>query len=245
MPRQKEAPASRCYFGESTAMRAHVSGLAPNPHITTVACETHEPHTGFTFPVTLDAVPYKAKPKGELGKITNRLKQRGHVIANCAEFCEAVKRGQTFMCGCFEPTDPEKGGWGKFLGQRIMALDFDNTAPDGRPLQEGEPGYIDHTEALERCIVKGIPTICKYFTMSADASEGICKFRIVIDGGKVETSEAKMKERISTLLKLFPEADKQCKNLTRIFLGSNGEVHECWTIDGLRDPKPDAKGGVA
>ncbi len=245
MPRQKETLEVSQKLWRVSDPRANDFGLAPTPNNSTDAHDAHEPHTGFTFPVTLDAVPYKTKPKDELAKITNRLKQSGHVIINCAEFCEAVRRGQTFMCGCFEPIDPKKGGFGKFLGQRIMALDFDNTAPDGRPLQEGEPGYIDHTEALERCIAKGIPIICKYLTMSADASKGICKFRIVIDGGKVETSEAKMTERIATLLKLFPEADKQCKNPNRIFLGSNGEVHECWTIDGLRDPKPDAKGGVA
>ena len=204
---------------------------------------------GNKFLVTLDAKRYQAKPSAEADSITNRMKKNGSVEIGEAEFCEAVRNGQTWCGGCFEPetyNDKGKLVWGRFLSLQIIAIDIDNSAyildangqpvkderghKKKRPLYPGEAGYLSLLDAQRRCEQLSLAPLCIYLTMSA--RDDWPKYRLVFDLGEPVTSEERAKAVIGELLALFPEADQGCSNTNRLFFGSNGTVKECWRVSG-------------
>lgn len=208
----------------STQRQRHTSSAAE-------ACLTLSGCAMSSFMVTIDGVGYRAKPHGrEVADITRRLQRAGATECDAATFCEHVKQGRTWTGGTFEPC---AGKWGEFTGQQLFALDFDNSAPgtDGhgkRPLCQGETGYLDPVDALDRCEQLGLAPLCLYFTMGAKCPDWP-KYRLVFDMGELldqDTAQAV----IQSLLTAFPESDQACKNLNRLFFGSNGEVWECWRL---------------
>lgn len=226
MANEGKTPASRCYFGESTALRALDSGRKPTSNNSTN--EAGAATGGDPIPVTFDTVGYKEKPSAsEVGRITRRMQSRGACLVTPAQFCEAVKRGHTFVCGCYEP-NPR--GWDEFLGQRLFAVDIDNCS-EGVQLKEGDEGFLGLTKALERCYDKDLPPLAVYMTMSAKCPD-VERYRIVFDYGEVVETEAEARAVYGgTLLELFPEADQKCKNPNRLFFGSNGEVIPAWEAE--------------
>jgi len=195
----------------------------------------------MSFRVTLDSVSYSSKPTGQdATAITRRLQAAGSTECDAATFCEHVKRGRTWVGGCYEP---KRGAWGKFVGQQIFALDFDNAATvtvNGRPVKDetghevkralrpGEAGHLDPVDALDRCEQLQLEPMCLYFTMSAKCPDWP-KYRVVFDMGDALDQET-AQGVIQSLLTAFPEADQACKNTNRLFFGSNGEVWECWRL---------------
>ena len=188
------------------------------------------------FLVTLDPVAYTSKQaaKEEVGLITRRVQKVGATECDEASFCQHVREGRSWVGGTFEPC---VGGWGEFQQQQLFALDFDNDfempGKDGKSsrkiqLRQGDEGFLDPQEALERCERLGLKPLCLYFTLSSTCLEE-ARFRIVFDMGK-PLEEKKAKETIKQLLIVFPEADKSCSNPRRLFFGSQGEVIECWKV---------------
>lgn len=193
-----------------------------------------------SFLVTLDRVPYLTKPENsEIGRITNRLKAATPTELDPVSFCECVRRGLTWVGATYEPSGE---GWGRFLGQQIFALDFDNDAqylsrydPSGktkrkRPLYDDEVGFLPEAEALARCEELGLVPMCSYRTLHDGERGGKLwnRYRIVFDMGEPVTDEAAAEEIIAALLRAFPEADKKCSNSNRLFFGSNGTVCGPW-----------------
>ena len=181
--------------------------------------------------VTLDDVFYRVKPQGsEYGAITKRLQQAGPTICTPTEFSNHVKCGGTWVGAVYEPSD---SGWGNFIGQRLFGLDFDNaTSRNGAksPLSVGDEGYLDPVDALDRCEKLGFSPMLLYFTYSARCPDWP-RFRLVFDIGEM-VEEEMAKKILRAFLKAFPEADQACKNPNRLYLGSNGEVWECWRVFG-------------
>ena len=195
--------------------------------------KSHEP----SFEATLDSRYFSRKPTGrETGGITNRLKAAGGATITASQFCEHVRRGGTFVCGVHEPS--RGSGWGRFLSQQIIALDFDNStgskgAGTYRALQPGESGYADWLDALDRCYSIGLDPLCLYFTLSADANAGAMRFRLVVRMEEPTRDQRRCERRLGALMRVFPEADPACSNAdSRLFFGSNGEVHEAWRVKG-------------
>ena len=196
------------------------------------------------FSITLDPTPYTAKPTAEVGVITERLKRAGGTMLDYNEFTAAVYRGCTWVPGTFgEPKYNEKGKllWGDFEQLQVFGLDFDNDTKvldqDGkpikgqkRPLLPHEPGYLNPTQALGRCASLGLEPFMLYFSFSA--RPGCPKYRLVFDLGEPITDEVTARGIVAAILGEFPEADKACKNMNRLFFGSPGKVHtfrERWT----------------
>ena len=180
------------------------------------------------FLVTLDSVSYTSKPEPYIGAITRRVQSAGATECDAAEFAAHVAAGRSWVGGTYAP---EADHWGEFLGQQIFALDFDNKVQvNGKDKQAryGEAGYIDPQGVHNRCDRLGVgKPFCTYITFSADPMRDWLRFRAVIDCGEV-LDEADAKEFLAYLLRAFPEADQRCKNLNRIFFGTNGEV---WRLD--------------
>lgn len=197
------------------------------------------------FPVTIDRVAYSSKPQGaEIGLITRRLQASGPVEVSPEELAEAIAGGHTWCGGCYEPS-PRK--WGRFIGQRIAALDFDNDVvvlgPDGKPLKDAEghvvkrdlrpdeEGYLDSWDALARwrSTIGEMPLIMYpsfSFAQVADLSEPPTKnkYRLVFDLGEGVTNEARAKTLLTRLLGVFPEADTACTNANRLYFGGRGKA---------------------
>ena len=190
-----------------------------------------------SFDATLDTRFFDRKPTGrETGGITNRLKAAGGATVTASQFCEHVRRGGTFVCGVHEPS--RGSGWGRFLSQQIIALDFDNSTGDkgagtDRALRPGESGYVDWLDALDRCYSIGLDPLCLYFTFSADANAGAMRFHLVVRMEEPTRDQRRCERRLGALMRVFPEADPACSNAdSRLFFGSNGEVHEAWRVKG-------------
>lgn len=196
--------------------------------------------------VTLDNVAYETKPSPqEFASITNRLKRAGGVEIGNAAFCEHVRKGKSWMGGVYEAAG---NGQGSFIGQQVFGLDFDNTTEildgggtplrDGdnrilkRPLKDGDPGYLDPLCALRRCYENELYPLCLYWTFSATLEPLHHRYRIVLVMDRLITDQGEAEEIIKGLLSLFPEADQKCKNVNRLFLGSSGNVCNCWEVNG-------------
>lgn len=180
--------------------------------------------------VTLDRRYFNAKPgRYEVGGIQNRLKREAASDVSADGLIEHVRRGGTFNCACFVPTDGRK--YGSFRGLQLLALDFDNDVvvkgPDGkpvvrdkhvmkRPLVPGEAGYLDPLDAIDRAAELGLSPLCWYFSFSSKPDH--LKYHIVFDLGVVVEDEGEAKSYIDELHKLFPEADHTCKNVDRTLL---------------------------
>ena len=187
---------------------------------------------GESVAVTIDSRAYRQKPDGrEAAGITRRLQKSGPKELDLRTFCERVREGHTWMGGTFNPSE---SGWGSFIGQRLFALDIDNTTEyqrkDGskgkRALLPDESGHLTPKEALDRCEGLDMAVVCLYSTFSStDECE---KFRVVIDAGETITSERDARDVLAWLLDEFPEADQSCRNPNRLFYGSNGNVLEVW-----------------
>ena len=190
--------------------------------------------------VTLDSVAYTSKPSQYVKAITNRMKQAGPTELTRAEFCEALRRGQTWSGGTFEPS---RGEWGAFLGEQIFALDFDNDAvvygADGkpvldaeghklkRPLMPHEKMFLGIPDALRRCDELGLPLLCVYTSMRHKPKWP--KYRLVFDAGEVITDHQAARDTIATLREMFPQCDQSITKPNRLFFGSTEHgVKECW-----------------
>ncbi|MBN8837682.1 MAG: hypothetical protein J0I09_10500 [Sphingobacteriia bacterium] len=162
--------------------------------------------SGITYSITIDPTQQQHKPsKKQMGIITNHLN---------------LVTGLTINEFATYSTSPYSYSWsgGLFNGkicnanwyqQSVFALDFDK-------------GLISIDEALKRLNELEIFPQLWYSTFSD--SSAFRKFRIIFFVDEPVENEALRKLITTSLLGLFPEADKQCKNAGRIFLGGK-EAH--------------------
>lgn len=169
---------------------------------------------------------WSTKPKNQITAITDRLKRQKPVGLTFAKFCEFIKRGGSWCGGMWEPNANVKFGHSKFIGMQVFAVDIDNEDKGQNPLQPGDEGYLDPLDALQRAYDNDLPPVCLYFTFSAKPEHP--KFRIVFAMENVLSTEEEAKRAVLWLMGHYPECDPACKNINRIFLGSQGEVWECY-----------------
>ena len=160
------------------------------------------------YPVTLDGEPFDHKPRsGEIAGITKRVQAAGVSWLSLSELCDLIATGGTWLCAFFAPCSDR---WGEFLGQRLFALDFDDC-------------LISADEALRRALGLGLRVLLIYPTFNNTVERP--RFRMVIDGEVVIEDEDTARVAVSWLLDQFPEADQKCRNPTRLWFGSPGEVY--------------------
>lgn len=157
----------------------------------------------MTVLVNLDHVEYNQKPeKKDIAFINSR-------IVKCREEIRledlAVCVGN---CGCtFTPAvfHEEKRTIETFEQTSLFALDFD-----------GGIGFEDIKRRADRF---NLPIAFAYHTFSSTVTQE--RFRVVWlhEVSVKNTSAAKI--IINLLLKIFPEADKQCADIARMFFGGN------------------------
>lgn len=187
-------------------------GCPPFPRTISPAKPAEQKRGSGYVTITVDHAPHAEKPnRVEAGAITRRLQLAGPTRITFEELGEIILQGGTVCCGTFEPC---AGGWGEFLGMQLFMLDFD------------DPEKLEPIDALERCCKMHLPPAMIYFTFTATTEPWNPKYRLVFDNGEVITDEEKAREFLLNLLKLFPEADKACKNINRLFYGGQ-ELIDC------------------
>lgn len=168
--------------------------------------------------VSLDFMGYGQKPKGkEIGIINKRIvkNQRQLEVKKLAD--QVGNRGKTFCPAIFS------GGRRKaedFLEMQLFVLDFDG----GVSLEEIEARAKKHR----------LDIAFKYTTFSS--TEENPKFRIAFLNDVPVTDKMAAEVMIKMLMGIFPEADKSCKDVSRMFFGGKGIIGEIReeTIDIVR-----------
>ena len=145
---------------------------------------------------------YRSKPKkSEIGKISNEITDKIREI-DIERFAQEVgKKGRIFTTSIFNGRRAKEN----FVSQQVFCLDFDK----GFTLDEFK----------ERAKQYDIHPSMIYNTFSNTKESP--RFRVVfINDCEIQNEEAAF-VLMYMLLEIFPESDKSCKDITRMFFGGN------------------------
>lgn len=175
--------------------------------------------------LNIDRVGYSKKPKGaEIGVIVNRLKHADSVIEidSMSSVTDAICKGRTITAG--ELLGTNENSW---TSQRLFIFDIDNEATT---IPKLTPEFVK--EIFDN---NGVPLSFAYWTFSNTPKHP--KFRIAALCDEVVTNADEAKEIILGIMSLFQtvqesdpksgkirtiaQIDLACKNLDRMFLGTN------------------------
>ena len=163
----------------------------------------------FNFSISLDSVGYKSKPKDhEVGKINNRIGQSPHSVDknSISEVVEAIAiSGHSFAPATFKNGKRSKE---HFEQMQAFALDID--------------GGLSFDEFKARTDRYELPLLFAYETMSSVDQN---KFRIAFlnDASITDVRVADMMQQ--ALMTIFPEADRQCKNIDHMYFGGKNLMY--------------------
>ncbi|MED3882806.1 hypothetical protein [Priestia megaterium] len=148
----------------------------------------------------LDKVEYKNKPQGaEVGMLSKRI-IHSPIDISVEELAENISKGKTFIPAYFKEGKTIRRTKDYWYSQQVIALDFD----EGMTLEEA-------IEEFSNTAVFIYPTFSH--------SQKQDKFRVVFILDKILHELQEFDEIISNLMNKYPNADKQCKDCTRLFYG--------------------------
>lgn len=151
----------------------------------------------------LDKTAFNKKPKGfEIGAISKRI-VKSPVDINVKNLAKELGSGKTFVPATFKKKGGElKRSIENWESQQIIGLDFD----EGLSLEEA---YND------KFLIENAAFL--YTTFSHTVSHH--KFRVIFVLDKQITDYKKFQVVIGELLSRYPQADKSCKDGSRLFFG--------------------------
>lgn len=151
--------------------------------------------------ILLDINNYTTKPVGkDNSKITKALNDNP-VTIELSELVTYIENGHTFTLAAFNNTR-HNSNW---LSQQLFGLDFDNN--------------ITVEEIKTRLANFDLDCNIIYPTFTSNNTNN--KFRVLIAVPELITDITIRNELQLCLMKLFPEADKACKDASRMFFGTN------------------------
>ncbi len=159
----------------------------------------------------IDNKPYTSKPDSkETACIKIRL-AKPEALKECTlnDIVECIGKGYTFVPAVLENGTKNKN-WKQ---QQLIGVDIDN---------EVEAEILTPEEAITLLNDKGIK-ICAYYH-TFNSSEVKPKFRLLFILKEATCNQEEAKLILKTLMDLLPQADKTCKDLSRLFYGTNKEV---------------------
>ena len=161
--------------------------------------------------VQVDSKAYTQKPEGkEIGGIKSRTQKSEAQNLTIEKFATEIEQGKSFSPGILE------GGLGasNWKEQQIFGVDIDNN-------DETLP-ILTPKEAMKICKDNGVlPALC-YKTFSSSKEKP--KFRLMFKLNEPVKDEGRRLIVASSLVALFPQADRSCINADRIFFGTNKKV---------------------
>lgn len=145
--------------------------------------------------------------------LSHRLSQAASTVeVTLAELRAAIENGQAFCPATFRG----ERCVANFEQAQIWCLDFDNTRKRKRV---PEKQIIRPDDVLKRCEDHRIMPCIGYYTYSH--TDDWPRFRFI---WQFDSPFLIPEQVIVPLISMFPEADSQCKDSSRIFLGTNKEV---------------------
>ena len=160
---------------------------------------------------------YRSKPqKAEIAKISNTITEKKETMDVCDFAKAAGEEGRTFTPAVFDGSRKKEC----FVSQQVYALDFDS-------------GFTIE-EFMERANKYNITPAFIYETFSS--TEENPKFRAVfINDCRIDDREA-ASILIQMLQMIFPESDKSCKDVARMFFGGKSlRMTDCDATINLYD----------
>ena len=155
--------------------------------------------------VHLDAVKYATKPS-DFKEINNRIINNVECI-EIRDLAHAVgTEGCTFVPAVFH----ERRKRENFVSQQVFAIDIDHG--------------LSFDSAMERLRYYKLASAFIYATFSNTPDNN--RFRIVFVNDCMVTDRAAAEIMLAMLMEIFPEADKNCKDVSRMFLGGVGLLYE-------------------
>lgn len=141
---------------------------------------------------------------------------------NVEELIQYVKNGQTVICGELDTTpNNEPNDEGKiiqykrngdyWLSQQIFMIDIDN-----------KTDILTLNDMLKICNENNIKPAFVYETLSS--SQFLKKYRVVFVADRVIYNPDDVVKIYLSLFNMFKVADERCKDLARMFYGSNGNI---------------------
>lgn len=155
---------------------------------------------------TIDSKEYIKKPKGnEVGMISKRIAKEIYEITDLKNFAkEIAENGRTWCPAIFK----SKRSINNFVSTQIIALDFD--------------GGVSLYDILDRAKKYMLPVLFAYETFS---SINMNKFRTVFIFDKVIDDINTFNYIIAVFMRIFPECDKSCKDVSRMFFGGKKLIY--------------------
>lgn len=157
--------------------------------------------------VCLDRVRHSIKPTGkkEMAEINNRLPKLKKEIDIKSLAVQVGKHGCSFCCATFTGDKRQV----KDMEQiQIFGLDFDHG--------------VTFDEIKNRAKRYNLPIAFAYHTFSSTEEDP--RFRIIFAHDSSVEDQRAAKIIIDMLLAIFPEADQQCSDVGRMFLGGKGLI---------------------
>lgn len=172
-----------------------------------------------TIKIILDSVGYKIKPTSDdiQNKIQPNLKKSTSVKeVTLIELVDYIKTGHTVMPAVMVG-GTKKENW---VEQQLFEVDIDN---------EREGKIVYPQELIKLCLDNGIHPFMYYHTFSSTDEKP--KFRVLFKTPEPITDVNKAAFIIQTLIDFFPQSDLNCKNINRLFHGTNGDEKEVIMLD--------------
>jgi len=170
-----------------------------------------------TVAIHIDGVRHSIKPKTNLSKKTSRVQE-----VTPEQFKNVLTNGMTVCLAEFTTAYP----WAseaEFVQQQYFMLDFDNyEVIDKEKVRFTDSRYLSFEEAKNNRFLQE-NAIFMYKTFS-DA-EGHDRFRVAFKLDKPMTEVVEALKVNMALLKHFPNADANCKDIKRISFGGKSEHH--------------------
>lgn len=155
--------------------------------------------------VSLDPISYIVKPDKQIAEISKRI--AGYPVSiDIDELADKVgNQGHTFCPATFMNNKRKAMD---FARMQVFTLDFDCGIPAGEVRRQAE-----------RCM---LPVSFMYHSFSSTSE---CpRFRTAFVNDVPVTDKKAAEIILSMLLEIFPEADKSCKDVSRMFFGGKGVI---------------------
>ena len=169
--------------------------------------------------ISLDNVGYKSKPNNdEAAKISSRIGSKSKSISYkyIYNYMEVIgKCGLTFCPATFNNGTRKKSN---FEQMQLLVLDFDNNDPNK---------LITYDDVIDRAEYNELPVLFAYETLTSQDRD---RFRIVFLND-VPIADIRAAEiALSALISIFPEADKSCKDVSKMYYGGKRVLKLDYTI---------------
>lgn len=167
--------------------------------------------------LNMDKRTSEVKPNDSIKTIQYNL-GKGITTLTVEELATLLNNGATMKASALNGN--KNADW---ISQEVFALDFDNSEADMKKY-----GLVTIEAIIERCRVYNLTPAFYYTTFSHMKEEkgNVPKFRLVfITDNKITDIRVRNVVQMA-LMNIFPESDKACKDLSRVFFGSAQGVVE-------------------